>query len=509
MPAILSVVGIALFSYNAVHGISGILMIIAAIVLIIDNIEPESWNKNYRLFYNLLSIFAFIQAFYGLLQYFLFVPYSSPFPIIGTFDNPAGYAICLSMLLPYVLYKEEDVNIRKWIWKGIVAVLCVGTIILSESRAGILSMLIVIFLWLYDETKLVQFFKNYSRLKKIVISTSILFVLLSSLYFFKPDSANGRLLIWRVSSGLICNASLLGSGSDSFLANYMEAQANYLEKNENSKFAILADNTKHPFNEYILLLVEYGIAGLLIFVIYALYISHRFKANYNCFKKPAIYSLLSLLVVSCFSYPTNYPFAWILASIAVSTRTTNASFVMPLIAKLLIIAGIVIFVIVPIKQKLLDEKEWYKIANISLSGKTSEVLSRYERLYRRMKDEPLFLYNYGAELSYMKEYVRSNNILLKCEKLYNSFDIQMLIVENCIQIGKYKEAESRLILASHMIPNSLAPQYQLMILYDKTGKAEEAIKAANKICNKNIKIYSQTSMMMRERALSVINKYEE
>lgn len=41
-----------------------------------------------------------LQAGYGLLQYFHLVHTSSRFPIIGSFDNPAGFASCLAVALP-------------------------------------------------------------------------------------------------------------------------------------------------------------------------------------------------------------------------------------------------------------------------------------------------------------------------------------------------------------------------------------------------------------------------
>lgn len=40
-------------------------------------------------------------------------------------------------------------------------------------------------------------------------------------------------------------------------------QASYFEQNPNSHYLMLADNVFHPFNEYILFLIEYGIAGFL------------------------------------------------------------------------------------------------------------------------------------------------------------------------------------------------------------------------------------------------------
>ncbi len=84
------------------------------------------------------------------------------------------------------------------------------------------------------------------------------------LYTQKKDSANGRLLIRKVSYNMFKENPLLGNGVNSFQAHYMDYQAKYFKDNPTSKYSQLADNTKHPFNEFIKIGVEYGVVGLLI-----------------------------------------------------------------------------------------------------------------------------------------------------------------------------------------------------------------------------------------------------
>ncbi len=47
----------------------------------------------------------------------------------------------------------------------------------------------------------------------------------------------------------------------------MPYQTNYFASNENNKFELLADNVKHPLNEFILVLVEFGFIGLTILLV--------------------------------------------------------------------------------------------------------------------------------------------------------------------------------------------------------------------------------------------------
>lgn len=65
---------------------------------------------------------------------------------------------------------------------------------------------------------------------------------------------------------MIKDNPVTGYGSGGFLANYMNYQAEYFARDTDSKYAILAGDVKHPFNEYILLVVNYGLIGFLLFL---------------------------------------------------------------------------------------------------------------------------------------------------------------------------------------------------------------------------------------------------
>lgn len=62
----------------------------------------------------------------------------------------------------------------------------------------------------------------------------------------------------------------------------MTFQEQYFAKHHNSPYKDLADNITHPFNEYLLILTNYGILGLsiLLIVILSIYIYKKTKKNY-------------------------------------------------------------------------------------------------------------------------------------------------------------------------------------------------------------------------------------
>ena len=106
--------------------------------------------------------------------------------------------------------------------------------------------------------------RYFKLLSVMILVISVIGALL--LYHQKQNSANGRLLIWKVSCEMIKDKPIFGHGYGAFKVKYMDYQADYFKNNPNSIFAILADNVKHPFNEYIKIAVEFGIISLVTVV---------------------------------------------------------------------------------------------------------------------------------------------------------------------------------------------------------------------------------------------------
>ena len=78
------------------------------------------------------------------------------------------------------------------------------------------------------------------------------------MYFYKKASADGRLLIWKVSLGIVKDEPLKGLGFDNFKSAYMRYQAEYFKRNTDLEEQNLADNVWYAFNEPLQLIVENG-----------------------------------------------------------------------------------------------------------------------------------------------------------------------------------------------------------------------------------------------------------
>lgn len=79
---------------------------------------------------------------------------------------------------------------------------------------------------------------------------------------------------------MIKDKPIWGHGYGAFQAKYMDCQAEYFKNITNSKFELLADNIKHPFNEFVKVAVEFGMTGLVI--VLSIEIFKTVNSNTNC-----------------------------------------------------------------------------------------------------------------------------------------------------------------------------------------------------------------------------------
>jgi O-antigen ligase len=140
------------------------------------------------------------------------------------------------------------------------------------------------------------------------------------LYTMKKGSADGRVIIWQVTSQLIKQKPIIGHGSGAFAALYMNEQANWFEAGKGTETqSMVAGSPEAPFNEALKLWLEKGLLAVVLAgaLLYFLLRDKSFPAasswqtdqdQEQSFAGPVPYIgvkgyLLALLVFSFFSYP--------------------------------------------------------------------------------------------------------------------------------------------------------------------------------------------------------------
>lgn len=472
----------------------------------IFRLNPE--KEKQKMFYAALTLSGLLLTIYGIGQHLGLFQRINGFKVSGRFDNPAGFASALAFILPFCLYFASSQNrIIKYSAYFIYVIILLG-IILSESRAGIITALIVSCLYMLNQ------YKDFIAKQQLWKKTALLLLLLTlsgSSYFLKKDSADGRLLIWHCTWNMIKEKPLFGGGNNAFEAGYMLTQADYFKQNPDSRFAPLADNVKHPFNEILLWIVSFGFVGfvLLLLVGLSLFLLHRKNENRESFT--ALNTLVGVLIFSCFSYPFNYPFTWLVVCVCSAIIAANQTEVLHyrkrnLILPKLVCCTFLIGLLFYTAKQIRNEYQWHRIAHQSLLGETKKMLPEYEALYPAMNMQALFLYNYAAELNFVEEFEKSQFVLAECETLFNDYDVQMLFGYNYMGTGNYTDAESHFRTASYMCPNRFMPLYQLSLIFQETNKHTELNELATLIVNKPVKVPSSTIYSIKAKMKKILEE---
>ena len=454
-----------------------------------------------------VTLLVSLQALYGIGQFAGVLPAHQGFHTVGNFDNPAGYAAMLACSVPLVLQLAFAVRgWRRWVVWVVYGLLAVA-LVLSGSRAGLLAGFAVTALFVARRWR-----PELSGLPVWVKGLGVLsaMVLLCGMYVIKKDSADGRVLIWRCTAEMIADKPLFGHGYGSFEAEYMLYQARHFERNPDSRFALLADNVKHPFNEFLLLTAEGGFVALgiafSVFIgLFGVYVRNKSKRVFV-----GMAMLCSVLVLSLFTYPFKYPFTWLTVLLGIVLVCENVKLTRGrnIFLKYSAVIGVMVLsfiLLVSVMRDMYYENRWQRGVNRSMLGKTNELLPEYEEIASYLKRNAYFLYNYAAELNDMERYEESQVILSQCEKMLNDYDVQMLAGDNYCQLNMYEQAEKHFRTASNMCPNRFMPLFRLAQLYEEIGDCVQLEKQAHIIIEKEVKVPSIQIMEMKremERKLS-------
>lgn len=273
-------------------------------------------KKSLQLLLSLLLLAGIADAGYGLGQLYGFWPsHHHLFPLTGSFFNPGPYSGWLACIVPVAVYGiiqnrrstgNPWVNYMSWSYLVLAALVLFP----ASSRAAMLAVASGTLVVAWPRIRNSSYWQH-NWIKGAVASVMILG--LAGLYLMKKDSADGRLLIYKVTADMIAEAPVLGWGWDGFPGMYNNFQAVYFENGrgtEQEKY--LADNVTYGFNELLEFTAEMGILGLLLAAGLVLLLILKWRHRTDVQKiRPVNYLGLGVgvawLVFALFSYPMSIP----------------------------------------------------------------------------------------------------------------------------------------------------------------------------------------------------------
>lgn len=474
--------------------------------------------------------FSAIQVVYGFLQLWEFIsPAMNNFKVGGSFGNPGPFSNYIVLILPVSLgiglfgtkQSKLDFTInRLGYWSAILIILLLPA---TKARTAWIATIIAISIILLKHGAFSLFIKRVSQklAAKVLLILGAICVLATTgyyLYQYKPDSANGRLFIWEITSRIIVDKPLTGSGYNSFQATHNNYQAKFFEVNgTDTPEAKLADNSSFAFNEFLQVTSELGIIGLLFFSL--LFISIFLKKNGNLtnellqINNLALISIITCIIVSLFSYPFHdIPTLlnlFILLALASSIQNQKVFsfqmnriwYVLPAIA---LIAGLCWYMNL-LKERYQASKEWHQ-ASVMIREQPKLALESYQKVYPVLKYNGYFLYNYGAELSLANEHNKAIEVLNEALPLMGDGDVYTYLGNSYDNLGNLQLAEESFLKAHYLVPHKIYPLYRLVYVYAKEGNLTKATELANQIITADVKVYSQVTHDIKAEMTDFINR---
>lgn len=279
------------------------------------------------------------------------------------------------------------------------------------------------------------------------------------MFIIRPESIIGRLLVWRISFTMISESPLLGIGACRFGRQYMLYQADYFASHGCSNYICYAQDIIYPFNEYINILVELGVVGLILLL--ALIITSYLSAN-----RINRALLATFAVFAFFSYPSEVVILLLLGITIIALSYPKPSdkhiIIHKWISSFIILIGFGAISATNMDYlKLLQSKK--------ISGEKNEICVARNNIKKNVNS-----WRAATHLSILLKKYPGEIEAADASLLLPTSDNMILLGDYYSGKGNYIKAECYYKTAASMIPYSFLPKQRLWQLYSSLEDNEKA-----------------------------------
>ena len=446
----------------------------------------------------------------------------SLFRLTGSFFNPGPYCGYLAAVLPVCLWAalkfQKGMHYFAWICAGAILIVLPAGMSRSAWMAAVVACGWVYWTERIGWEKAKAAYKRYKNatIPFIAIVAILAGCAIAGVYGMKRDSADGRLLMWKVTGKAIAGQPLAGTGLGGFPAAYAEAQGEYFATGTaTGQEKQVAGCPEYAFNEYLQIGLEQGIGGLIVFVLWLGSMGYYGIRNRQ---HGAVGGVLALAVFAVSSYPLQLPSFWMilvfLGAICVTKDGTQArssalsvSSAYPItIISLLSLASVCLFILQ--KGQYEVYKRWGRMQTVYNNKAYESVSEDYKDLHDKLKHKPEFLFEEAQCLSKTGRYAEAIRVLERAKRLSGDPMIRYMIAKNRQATGDYREAERELLHAIGILPERLYPYYLLAKLYAEPAfyQADKFRAAAGAVLTKEPKVESSAIREMRTEIKKILEK---
>ena len=414
-----------------------------------------------------LIAFGVKEAVLGLLQVYGYeVSNHSLYALTGSFYNPGPYSGFLAMCLPLAL--NEWLKGER-IWKYVALVALVLLVVVLPSGMSRTAWLAAVVASCYVCG--MRYRDRLYRYRKLFwVGVLLLAVSGIGAYHWKKDSADGRLLMWKVAFQHV-PLPWNGVGWENVAGAYGDAQERYFASGKGTEQEeYVAGAPEYVFNEYLQVGLAWGVPamlGIIIGVVVCFSWGHGSRQYGVCG------ALLSLAVFAFASYPFQF-LAFILAFIALLVACAMGY-----------------------------RKVWVQVMALVLGIGLGiyAVGHRPAKDARRMFEEAHALHKAG-------EWQASTELLKETMKVSSDAMVLNIMGKNYQAMGYPTIAEGWFIRSTHRLPNRIYPYYLLAKLYaahPKLFPKEKLEWAVRMVLEKEAKVESTAIREMREEVKNLLD----
>jgi tetratricopeptide (TPR) repeat protein len=365
--------------------------------------------------------------------------------------------------------------------------------------------------------------RRRKRMHFLLLTTGIFCILLSVLYFYKRESSSGRKHIYRISWEMFSDNLVSGIGPGKYKVRFNEYQASYFStRSIESKRALLADNSFYAFNDYLQWVIETGLIGLLLLLLFSyltikriIYLLKEYPAS------PAVKAIIPVLIcvatASLFSYPMQvlpiqafvliclcilgfYPFP--MQESGFLHKATSFTY-----------KGLTLLIFIAFLNKAWSEysisrmeKDAFRLAR---TGYKTAAIQQYKQLLNKFPSSGYNWYFYAEQLYYANRLPEAYESLKKGMCYYVDNKVYRLKAELEKEMGWFAEAEKSYLRAIYMVPNRMSSRFNLLNFYLATKDTAKALYWGTSIINMPIKVPSERTAEMFQQTKQILKGLQE
>ncbi len=455
----------------------------------------SAYKINIRSLFIGITVLACIESLFCLFQFLHWIQGPSKlFLVSGTWVNPNVSAMFLTLTVPAIgaLLFRPDGTIARFCFIPLLLVIC--AIATLKCRTAYIGLVAITLLVLNARYSLLRKIRNKYTGFRILLLLGLIFLatVAAALYLYnvKKASADGRMLVWKISMNMFSGRPVTGYGYGRFDHDYNLAQADYFSKQHatgtetrNASYVYMA------YNEFLQNAVEGGSIGVSIFFALAcsLLLVPLRKSGFDTPARIVYPAIVAFFIMSIFNFTVQAIPAMALFVVYTGLISTHVQrqgllpeLILPGFAKVpigILLVTLGLYIGYTNVRLAINSVEGREAASLVTPSTIQAAISKFETI-REPYQSDFYLANYSTALFVRKDYKLALQTLQAAISM-KSYPFLYLQMGACYQrLGKLDSALAAYTMAKNIIPNRIAPWFALMNVYKATGDTAHAVMTA-------------------------------